>query len=90
MFDVNVKRCAGDLDCHDVHDVCHCVNTVTHLASQPAMCFLLTLVLAQRERPTENLATSLDRFLRLAGGGRGGALGRVTVTGTYRKQFFYL
>jgi hypothetical protein len=56
-------------------------------ASQP-ICFLLTLLSAQRERPTQNLAhrTKPERVEQGGGGGR--AERRVTVTGTVRKQFF--
>jgi hypothetical protein len=53
------------------------------------MCFLLTLLSADSERPTENLAARTERERRLAGGGWGRALGRVTVTGTVRKQFLF-
>ena len=52
------------------------------------MCFLLTLVLAQRERPTENLRyrTKPERVEQGVGGGR--AERRVADTVTGRKQFF--
>jgi hypothetical protein len=52
------------------------------------MCFLLTSMSAQRERPTENPAhrTKPERIEQGVGGGR--AERRVAVTVTGRKQFF--
>ena len=53
------------------------------------MCFLLTLLLAQSQKAIRNPRDRTEPERWLAGGGRGGALGRVTVTGTVRKQFLF-
>lgn len=45
-------------------------------------------MLADSERPIENLRDRTEPEHWLAGGGRGGAEGRVTVTGTVRTKFF--
>jgi hypothetical protein len=64
------------------------VQYVAPQHSQP-ICFLLTLLSAGKERPTQNLR---DRFKPDAvGQGVGGSRAerRVTVTGTVRKQFLF-
>ena len=50
--DVNVKFTRTDLNCHDPERP---VQYVAPQHSQPSICFLLTLLSAQRERPTQNL-----------------------------------